>query len=458
MKTIFLQDFIAHIKGVVIYGHPNPRISNVLKSFKYSKVTHNTMFFHKGKMLSLKGFASLKQVVVISSNPQNLQDVGSNVTIVQVKKIRKAYWRFIDYYRNLFQIPFVAVTGTCGKTTTKEMVSWIFEKDKNVYKTISNHNDPSRNFGYLLGIQPSTDIVVMETAVARPGHLKESYRYFKPHVGILTSIGIDHLNGFPTLEAYQREKLSIFSLIREDGTVIINMDDERINKLDLNNFNKNLLTFGAEDGCDFKISDIEYGDNEMKYTIIHQSKNYKFSIPGLGKHNVQNAAAAIATAYALGVEVAEAGKRLSDFPRLPRHVEIIQGIKGSTIIDDTWSTNPTSIQSAFEVLKNISKGRKKIAVLGEIKYLGNRSKEVHELVGKIAASHELDFLFTIGEEALPIALQAKELGMDESTIFPCKSPREAYEKICRLISNDSVVLVKTSMFQSYNKFINALKA
>ena len=134
--------------------------------------------------------------------------------------------------------------------------------------------------------------------------------------------------------------------------------------------------------ADFRIGNIEYSGQNMKFRLFYEKKMYHCFVPGLGKHNVYNATAAIAAAYQFGLDMGEIIERLQSFPQIPQHVEVVKGLNGSTLIDHTWSSNPTSIASSLEVLKNISKGKKKIAVLGEIKFLGDRSKEIHTLVWK----------------------------------------------------------------------------
>ncbi len=457
MKPTYLQDLLPYMKGKVIVGETNPLIRHVIKIPKYSLLKDHTLYFHNKGTLSLKASNHFKQLTIITSKPDLLVDAGRNVTIVFVKNVKTAYWRFVDFYRNTLKIPFVAITGTCGKTTTKEMISWIFSQKFNVYKTIRNENDPSRHLDYLLGIKQSDDLAVMETAVAVPGHLKRAYQYFKPHVGILTSIGIDHLNGFPDLDSYINEKLSIFSLIDSKGTVIVNGDDDSVRKIDLKKMNKKIVTFGMNDNADFKIVKIMYEQNKMKFQLIYDRDSYIFEVPGLGKHNVYNATAAIAAAYQLGMSIESAGKRLASFPLLPRHVEIVRGINGSTLIDDTWSSNPTSIESSLDVLSNVAKGNKKIAVFGDIKYLGDKTSEIHTLVGDIVAKEEIDYLLTIGKEAELIGLQAIKKGMDSKKILHCQDPTKAYRFLSDTADEDSIILIKTSMYQSYKKFVNSLR-
>lgn len=456
MRPIYLKELLPILKGKVVYGEANPLIKHVIKVPKYKLLKDHTMYFHVKNTLSLKNTKHFKQLVIITATPQLITHLGDNVTIVKVNNVKNAYWHFIDFYRNMLTIPFIAITGTCGKTTTKEMVSWIFSKNHTVYKTIKNENDPSRHLDYLLGINSKTEIVVMETAVAAPRHLRKAYRYFKPHVGILTSIGIDHLNGFPDLESYIEEKLSIFKIMDPKGTIVVNGDNEYVQQIDLENLNKKVVTFGMNAKTDFRIEHIEYDHNKMKFKLKYKNRRFEGIVPGLGKHNVYNATAAIAAAYQLGVPITDSIERLKTFPLLPKHVEVVKGLNGSTLIDDTWSSNPTSIESSLDVLKNISQGKKKIAVIGEIKFLGDKTNEVHTLVGNMLAKEEIDILITIGHDAEQISKQASKMGMGGES-YHCQSPKEAYQHLLEKTDADTIVLVKTSMYQSYKDLIQRLR-
>ena len=135
---------------------------------------------------------------------------------------------------------------------------------------------------------------------------------------------------------------------------------------------------------------------------------------------------------------------------------MVKGLNGSTLIDDTWSSNPTSIESSLDVLKNISQGKKKIAVIGEIKFLGDKTSEVHTLVGNMLAKEEIDILITIGQDAEIISKQASKMGMD-GEIHHCQDPKEAYQHLMEKSDADTIVLVKTSMYQSYKDLIQRLR-
>ncbi|MBM6618212.1 Mur ligase family protein [Bacillus suaedaesalsae] len=458
MKTILLQEFIESIGGYFVSGHSNPSVKHVNRKYDSTNWKDHTMFFHLHDYRDIVIHPGLKSIVIVTRRPEKIKNLGSQVTIVKVQSVRRAYWRFIHYYRGLFSIPFISVTGTCGKTTTKEMISWILKHDRNVNKTSRSLNATAMNLHYLLNVDDQTDVTVIEAAVASIGHMKASCHYFRPQIGVLTSIGVDHLNGFPSFQSYMQEKAKIFDCVGNKGTVVVNGDDVNIQKLDLTKYKGTIIWYGKTPKAEFRIIGIKYETNGMKFILSHNRKQFKLFVPGYGEHNVYNAVAAIAVSYKLGVSIEESGRRLKTFQHIERHSEVKKGINGSILIDDTWSTNPTSIKSALDVLTNISKGKKKIAVIGDIKWLADQSRNVHLSVGDMVAKSGIQSLITIGKDARLIGKRAVELGFDRKRVYMFESPIEAQKILPRLVDKDSVVLVKTSMKQSFGVFMESLKA
>ncbi len=147
-----------------------------------------------------------------------------------MKSIGQAYWTFIDYYRNLFQIPVVALTGTCGKTTTKEMIKHIASREWNVQASVSSKNEPRQSLPYLTGIDKSTEAAIFELGLGNTGNIKHQCMIYQPTIGIITNIGVHHLDGCGNLEGYIKAKAEILEGISEGGTLIINADDENTKK------------------------------------------------------------------------------------------------------------------------------------------------------------------------------------------------------------------------------------
>ena len=459
MKTVYVNDFLARIGGEVLCGNPNPLIQDVWTRWK-NMTNHSILFAMYGSLTDnlASGIKVQEGVIVTDQSLANCHTLPKNVTIVKVANVRTAYWAFVDFYRNLFQIPVIGVTGTCGKTTTKEMIRQILEERLQVQSTYKSKNGSGRNLGYLLGIDEHTQAAVFEMGVQSPDDLIDSCRYFKPQIGILTMIGTDHLLYTGSKENYFREKCKLLDGLDHKGTLILNGDDANIKKMDLGKYRGHVIRYGVSETADFRATNIAYGSNGMDFTLRLQGIDYELFVPGYGEHNVYNALAALAAVHALGVGIREAGDTLRSFQHVERHLELRPGLHGSTILDDTWNTNPSSIEAALHVLKKIARGRKTVAFLGEIGELGAHSVPIHEEVGEKVVDLGIDVLVSLEDDSQYIAKKALQCGMNPSQVYICKSMDEAYHVFSGLTNKQTLLLLKTSMFHSYQKLLNLLLA
>lgn len=333
------------------------------------------------------------------------------------------------------------------------MIKHIMAGTYKVNATYKSYNALFRNLGYLLDINEDTQAAVYEMGVAFSGDLKTSCRYFKPQVGIITNIGIDHIQGFGTLDAYIKAKAEFIEGLGYEGTLILNADDENVTKIDLSKYRGNTIYFGFSDRSHYKASNLTHEKGVLKFRLQFEDRTYHFSIPGHGEFNVYNATAAIAAAHVVGLEIEEAGARLASFQNVEKHFEFNDGINGSTIIDDTWSTNPTSTEAALKLLKSLSQGKKTIAVLGKMSLLGNQSDQYHYKTGEKVADIGIDQLIVIGDGAAQIGRGALQKGVNKDNVYFCRDSDETYEVLKKTLDKNSIALVKTSMLASYTDLL-----
>lgn len=457
MKTLVLNDFLTFIEGRVIHGDTSQIIKNAANYGEHLITDHTVVFILKKKNeVYLPSNAS--SLTVITSTPELIKNRKKDTTVVKVSNPKKAYSRFIYYYRSLFQIPVIGVTGTCGKTTTKEMISWILSKSQKVVSTYLSHNGLGRNLDYLLSIDDSTDSAVFEMGVSGPNQLLYSAHYFRPQIGIITTIGTDHIEGFKSQDSYVKEKTKMVKAVGKNGTIIINADDENCRKINLQNFNGTVILYGTHESAHFRAHSITFNLEKggMDFNLVCREGQYFCFVPGFGTHNVYNAIAAIIASNQAGVKVKEAIKRLKTFKHVKSHLQFHKGINGSVIIDDTWNTNPTSIEAALEVLKETANGKKTVAVIGEIEELGTSSLSEHQKIGSLVASKKIDHLVTIGKNTIPICRRARELGMPTSSIHNVTSKSELLKLLDQVVDANTSVLLKTSMRKSFKDTLNKL--
>lgn len=438
MKILNLYEILKSIKGTVVNGKKNKLINHV--TTKPEEIQRNTLYFHFSNSNDWRALPN--DVVVVTDKPSLMVRLtGRNTTIVKVRDVERAYWSFIYYYRNLFSIPVIGVTGTSGKTTTTEMIKHILSYQHKVQSTYDGKNNLNNNLYYLMGIDERTDAAVFELGVSHPGCIRHSCRYFRPNVGVLLNIGVYHLLGCKTFDNYLRAKAEILEGVTPGGTLVINADDENIRKIDLRKFKGNIVFFSLRNAAHYRASDIEYIKGGMKYVLNHENVKYQFFIPGYGKQNVANALAAIAAAHAVGISIQDAGERLASFKPVRQHLDFRPGIKGATIIDDTWNNTPPSLEAALEVLYDTAKGKKKIAVIGYMPQLGKNALSEYDRIGTIAVKANLDQLILIGE-AKRIGIRAARLGMDRRRIHFCNTGKEVYYTLLPYLDANTMVLFK----------------
>ena len=453
MKSLSLRKIGPIIGGVLVRGNPDCIIRNIATK-NHHKFTKNTLVFYREK---LKVPTNLTSCIIVTNKKKDSLFFPKSYTVVYVKNVRLAFYKFIRYYRNLFHIPVIGVTGTCGKTTTKEMISHILSPEMNIVKTVLSQNGLTHNLNYLLQFDDQTDAAVIEMGVNSPGHILHSASYFSPNIGLITTIGTDHLEGFKHHHEYVREKESMLKAVHPRGTMIINADDHNSRKLRKNIFKGKLIYIGEAEFADYKIVKIKYDHKGMKYILEHRGKLYVGYVPGFGKHNVYNAVFSIAAASLLGIDIDTSIDRLKTYKPVQRHLEVSEGINNSTIIDDTWNTNPTSIRAGLEVLEQVSKGKKSIAILGDIEELGAHSQVEHQKIGALIRKHNIDFLITIGDQAKEIAKTARQLGMNSNNIFSVKNEDHLLNILMRHADKHTIILIKTSMRKSFRTLLKRIK-
>lgn len=429
-----------------------------------AEIRDNSLYIHLRTSGSI-GSALIRNrsVVVVCENPASIiKNASQSTAFIKVASSQDAYWRFVYYYRNLFQIPVIGITGTCGKTTTTELVKHIFRTQKmDLQATVDGKNSTVHNLKYLSGIDDRTQAAVFELGVSHPGCIDTSCRHFQPQVGVLLNIGVYHLLGCKTFENYVRAKAEILDGVAPDGTIIVNADDENIRKIDLSRFKGKLVTFGEGEQADYRVSDIQYAKDGMSFTLSFQDAVHSLYVPGVGAHNAFNAVAAIAACHAIGIPIEESGKAITSFKMVRRHLEFKRGYKESTIIDDTWNCTPPSMESALQVLKDVADNQKTIAVLGYMPQLGDNAKDEYDKIAQRVVETNVDLLVVIGE-AERIGRRAIQGGMDKRRVRFCKTAKDVYYALNPIVNKQALVLFKfpfkyrLSKIPSYQKLMKIM--
>ena len=444
MKPLSVKQIRSTIAGELIQGSDHVIIHFGAYRLKQIK-KQNTILFSNKKIINWDALKKYFPLVLVTDQEFRKNGQLEELTVIKVTDMEEAYWKFVNYYRSLFQIPVVAVTGTSGKTTTKEMIRHILSAEKNVSSTNSSNNSRTAHLYYLLSIDDDTEAAVFETAVGEPGDVLKAGEYFKPTIGIITNIGAHHLNYCKTLEAYINAKGEMVRALNNSGVLILNAEDINSRKIDLKNFRGRIIKVGIDSTCHFIATDIRYCDDGMQFTVQYEQNTYPMFVPGFGEHQVYNALAAIAAVHEIGVDLSEIAARLKTFQNLSKHLQVFEGINGSTILDDTWSMTTTSLEAALNVLNDLGKTKKRVAVLGTITDLGSWGYTIHERAGEIVCEKGVDVLITVGEHARIMADQAVKNGLN-AQVYTFKNSPLAYDLLTKIVDDQTIVLIKGDMY------------
>ena len=457
MKKLSIGTIRKVIHGSLVKGNDNLMISSVVTQAKQVESSNTLLFLLNPRTFDWRFIKKYLPCAIVTDRPIGHCPFGNNCTIIKVNKIKESYYDFIDFYRNQFDIPVIAVTGTCGKTTTKDMTRHILKHFYKTEGTVKSTNGESKHLSYLMKLNDSVEAAVYETAVAAPGCIKKSSRYFKPQIGIITNIGIDHLDQCKTLEGYIKAKGEMVKAVGEKGTLILNADDDNIKKISLEDFKGKIIYYGVGENADYQASNIEFVPKGMSYILTVNNKRYKVFIPGYGVHQVYNSMAAIAAAYEVGISYRDSIKLLPSFKHLNSHFEVMKGLNQCQLIVDTWNINPTSLEASIKTMCEIAKNRKKIALVGSIDALGKNSRQLHQKVGDMICQYDLDVLITIGFQARYIALQCRRNGF-KGKVYSFSSTEGVRRLLNQIVDKDTTLLTKCSMHDpAVINFVNNLK-
>ena len=356
---------------------------------------------------------------------------------VLVDNCISAFQKAAEMYRETLKIPVIGITGSVGKTTTKEIVSLALESRLRVLKTAGNANSQIGLPMTVFRIDKEHQAAVLEMGMSMPGEMERIAKVAKPSIAIITNIGVSHIEFHGSREKIMEQKLHIADYLDESGVLIVNGDDDLLSGLK-GKINCRVLTFGVSDDCDYRAADIVESPEVTCFTAVHADKQTQVKLPVAGIHNVRNALAALAAAEQVGISMQSAAAALSAY-NPPEMRQQIKNFAGVTVIDDTYNASPDSMISSLQLLGG-NKGTRKIAVLADMLELGAYSEKGHTDVGIAAKSSGIDYLIAIGEEAANIR---KGFGDDpHSAHFDNNS--QAIELLDKMIAVGDTVLVKGS--------------
>ena len=329
----------------------------------------------------------------------------------------KALLQLAGWYRRRFQLPVVGLTGSVGKTTTKEFIALVLGAKYNTLKTQGNLNNEIGVPQMLFRLEDSHTAAVIEMGMNHFGEISRLTRAVAPTVGLVTNIGVSHIENLGSRAGILQAKLEILEGMAPGAPLIVNIDNDMLRTVKLGD--RPLLTFAIDDqSADFTATDIAEQGSSTAFTVHHSTFTQSVIIPTVGIHNVYNALAAMAVGYVTGVDPAAAAAALANYVPAGMRQNLVQ-VGGVQVIEDCYNASPDSMRAALQTLGKLPVHRR-YAVLGAMLELGDYAKEAHTQVGKMAAENGIDGVLAYGADAAYIVEAAKQAGLENARLFDTK--------------------------------------
>jgi UDP-N-acetylmuramoyl-tripeptide--D-alanyl-D-alanine ligase len=395
----------------------------------------------------------------------DVKDTASkrDATILWCSDGRVALTAIAAYNRSVLSCPVVGITGSTGKTTTKDLVSAVLSSSFQTVATTGNRNNELGVPATILMADETTEALVVEMGMRGIGQIEELCSCVRPTIGVITNIGVTHLELLHTQENIARAKAELIaSLPEKTGIAILNADDSFTPFIKqvacIEERNISVLTYGLGPKAQIRASDI----------IINGSGCASFSleVPGFnslpvvltipGRHNVMNALAAVAVGYASGIDISTIVLSLQAAQGSAMRHEIIDTARGVRILNDAYNANPDSMNAALELLASLDCSGRRIAVLGDMGELGTDQARLHYEVGQVAARQDVDILITVGVLGHEIACGARTEGMCNDSVIETDDVVEAIALLDNTLDASDLVLVKASRFMEFEHIVEGL--
>lgn len=365
------------------------------------------------------------------------KEIDCDIPCIIIENTLFALGKIASYYRSKFNIPLIGITGSVGKTSTKEVIACVLEKKFNVHKTDKNFNNEIGLPQTLFNLNNKHEVSVIEMGMNNFNEIERLTNIAKPSIGVITNIGTAHIENLGNKEGIMKAKMEIDSCFNENSILIVNGDDEYLSKI--SNMPYNVIKVSINNAGDYNAYDIvELGENGTEFKVNFNGKEEKIKISSPGTYNIYNALISIVIGDILKVNIEDIKKGIEEYSPGGMRMNVINFDNGIKVIADCYNANLESMKASVNVLKTF-KGNKRIAVLGDMFELGEYSEDAHREVG-LETRENIDLLITIGQDSKYIFDEAKEY-------IECKhfeSKEEAQEYLLRKISYNDIVLVKAS--------------
>lgn len=374
-------------------------------------------------------------------------------TVLAVPDTLTSYQQLGKAHREKFNIPVVAITGSNGKTTTKDLTAAVLSARGSVAKTQANFNNEIGIPLTLLSIEKKHTAAVVEIGMRGLHQIERLAPLVEPTIGIVTNVGETHIELLGSVENIAKAKGELVEAIPAGGTVILNNDNEYVAKMRAKaKAGVRVITFGIDNAAEVHGGNIRTAENRTTFTVAYAGKQTDYTIAMVGRHNVYNALAAISVGLVLGFSADEIQQGLDNLEATKMRFEL-KKVKGYNVINDAYNASPMSMSAAINTVAELTSGRK-IAVVGDMLELGDFAISAHEKVGQELAAKKFTAVITRGKMGEHIAKGAREGGI--AMVYACDSHEQAADRLKEILQSGDTILFKGSRGMQMDKIIDLL--
>jgi UDP-N-acetylmuramoyl-tripeptide--D-alanyl-D-alanine ligase len=437
MENFTIQDILKATEGQLLKGHLGTAVETISTDSRTLKAGHVFIALIGERF---DGHDFIPQAVNKGARGILVsRDMGKTTVdnVILVKDTLKALGDIARFYRSRFNIHVVGITGSNGKTTTKDMIAAVLSQKFNVLKNEGNLNNTIGLPLTLFNLSGAHEAAVLEMGISIPGEMARLVEIAQPDVAVVTNVGSTHLEFLHSVEVVASEK---GILARSAGSGVLNADDPRVAGM-RDGLSGRTIFYGLSD-ADVTAENIRQNeDGTINFTLILETGNIDIHLRSIGRHNVYNALAAASAGMLFNIGLGEIKEALESYKGTYMRLQRII-LNGFTVIDDTYNSNPASLRAALELLSETKCEGRRIAVLGDMLELGERSDEFHIEMGKLMPGYSIHVLITVGDKAAEMAEAALKSGFQK--VFICENNTEAVHHLRSMLKHGDIVLIKGS--------------
>lgn len=450
MLELNLQEIVKATKGVLLKEADVKEIKAV--STDTRKIEEGTMFIalkgenFNGNNYVLEAFNKGAKIAIVDEVKCDLNELKEDVALIKVQNTGRALMDLAKFYREKLGLKVVGITGSAGKTSTKDLVAAVLSDKYKVFKTKGNFNNEIGLPLMILELDSTYDVAILEMGMRGLGQIKELAEIASPDLGIITNIGISHIEILKTRENILKAKMEIATFFDKNNTLVVCGNDDFLGSLPSAEYK--IVKTGVGENFKIGAKNIALEELSSKFTVYDGEKEEEFSLDMPGEHNISNLMLGIAIAKELGVSFEEMKRGLNNIEATSMRLDLIKK-DGFSILNDCYNSSPVAVKSAIDVMKNIE-GKRRIAVLGTMRELGHKSEEAHEEIGKYAKENGIEKVLCFGDFSENI----KEGYGEGCTVYENKE--ELIKDLLNIICDGDIILVKASRSLKFEEITKAL--